>query len=54
MAANPIDVTSREKLSEWLCKRHNTVNAKLGKKQFDCSKVFERWMSGPPNGKCDQ
>ncbi|KAI8380121.1 ERV/ALR sulfhydryl oxidase domain-containing protein [Blakeslea trispora] len=53
MGENPIDVTSRESLSQWLCKRHNKVNEKLGKKQFDCSKVFERWLTGPPNGKCD-
>ncbi|RCI04292.1 hypothetical protein CU098_011941 [Rhizopus stolonifer] len=53
MSANPIDVTSRDALSEWLCRRHNKVNEKLGKKQFDCSKVFERWLTGPPNGKCD-
>lgn len=51
---NPIDVTSRETLSEWLCRRHNKVNEKLGKKQFDCSKVFERWLTGPPNGDCDK
>ncbi|CEP09206.1 hypothetical protein [Parasitella parasitica] len=36
MAENPIDVTNRETLSEWLCRRHNKVNEKLGKKQFDC------------------
>ncbi|KAI8647249.1 augmenter of liver regeneration [Parasitella parasitica] len=54
MAENPIDLTNRETLSEWLCRRHNKVNEKLGKKQFDCSKVFERWLTGPANGKCDE
>ncbi|KAI8988178.1 FAD-linked sulfhydryl oxidase ALR-like protein [Mycotypha africana] len=54
MAENPIDVTSRDALSEWLCKRHNKINEKLGKKQFDCSKVFERWLTGPADGSCDK
>ncbi|KAG0786825.1 hypothetical protein G6F57_008374 [Rhizopus arrhizus] len=54
MKTDPIDVKNRETLSQWLCRRHNVVNEKLGKKQFDCSKVFERWLNGPPNGKCDQ
>ncbi|KAG2186634.1 hypothetical protein INT44_002858 [Umbelopsis vinacea] len=53
VAANPIQVGSRKKLSQWLCERHNEVNEKLGKPKFDCSKVFERWLEGPPNGKCD-
>ncbi|OBZ87666.1 FAD-linked sulfhydryl oxidase ALR, partial [Choanephora cucurbitarum] len=51
ISENPIDVTNRDSLSQWLCRRHNKVNEKLGKKQFDCSKVFERWLTGPPNGK---
>ncbi|KAI7860568.1 ERV/ALR sulfhydryl oxidase domain-containing protein [Circinella umbellata] len=49
----PAQVGSRKKLSEWLCRRHNEVNAKLGKEQFDCTKVFERWLNGPPDGRCD-
>ncbi|KAG2175663.1 hypothetical protein INT43_001310, partial [Umbelopsis isabellina] len=53
VAANPIQVGSRKKLSQWLCDRHNEVNEKLGKPKFDCTKVFERWLEGPPNGKCD-
>ncbi|CDH53007.1 augmenter of liver regeneration [Lichtheimia corymbifera JMRC:FSU:9682] len=53
MEKAPVQVGSRKKLSEWLCDRHNEVNAKLGKKQFDCSKVFERWLNGPPDGRCD-
>ncbi|KAI8137790.1 ERV/ALR sulfhydryl oxidase domain-containing protein [Fennellomyces sp. T-0311] len=53
IAKEPVQVGSRKKLSEWLCRRHNEVNAKLGKEQFDCTKVFERWLNGPPDGKCD-
>ncbi|CAO3587970.1 unnamed protein product [Absidia cylindrospora] len=54
MAIEPVQVESREKLSQWLCRRHNEVNVKLNKPVFDCSKVFEQWLNGPPNGKCDQ
>jgi FAD-linked sulfhydryl oxidase len=53
MEAEPVDVTNRDTLSQWLCRRHNEVNVKLGKKPFDCTKVFERWLSGPPDGRCD-
>lgn len=53
LAANPPDVSSGQKLSEWLCQRHNTVNKKLGKSIFDCAKVQERWKDGPADGRCD-
>lgn len=54
MAKEPVQVDSKEKLSQWLCRRHNEVNVKLNKPVFDCTKVFERWLNGPPGGKCDQ
>ena len=47
------DVTSRNSLSEWLCKQHNIVNEKLGKPIFDCTKVFQRWKDGWEDGSCD-
>ncbi|KAF7729523.1 hypothetical protein EC973_004197 [Apophysomyces ossiformis] len=53
VAKDPINADSRDTLSQWLCRRHNEVNAKLNKPQFDCSKVFERWLNGPPDGRCD-
>ncbi|KAI8970129.1 ERV/ALR sulfhydryl oxidase domain-containing protein [Mycotypha africana] len=46
MEEEPIRVGSRRKLSDWLCRQHNKVNAKLGKPMFDCSKVFDRWLQG--------
>lgn len=49
---HPPDVSSRAALSRWLCERHNTVNVKLGKERFDCSKVMERWKDGPSDGRC--
>jgi mitochondrial FAD-linked sulfhydryl oxidase len=50
---SPPDVSSRTKLSLWLCQRHNEVNEKLGKAIFDCAKVDERWKDGPADGRCD-
>jgi FAD-linked sulfhydryl oxidase len=50
---HPPDVGSRERLSRWLCERHNEVNERLGKNTFDCAKTDERWKDGPPNGSCD-
>ena len=53
MSIDPPMVDSRKKFSLWMCNLHNKVNYKLGKPAFDCSKVDERWLTGPPNGKCD-
>ncbi|TFK26235.1 hypothetical protein FA15DRAFT_588863 [Coprinopsis marcescibilis] len=53
IAHSPPDVSSREKLSLWLCQRHNEVNEKLGKEMFDCAQVDERWKDGPADGRCD-
>jgi mitochondrial FAD-linked sulfhydryl oxidase len=40
---HPPAVGSRHDLEQWMCNRHNHVNAKLGKETFDCAKVHERW-----------
>ncbi|RUP49274.1 FAD-linked sulfhydryl oxidase ALR [Jimgerdemannia flammicorona] len=50
---NPPAVQSRERLGRWLCERHNEVNRKLGKDEFDCARVLERWRDGPKDGSCD-
>ena len=47
MKESPPIVTSATELSKWLCKIHNEVNEMLGKPQFDCSRVFERYRDGP-------
>eukprot|EP00732_Lithocolla_globosa_P007427 Lithocolla_globosa_v1_NODE_9475_length_703_cov_3.158951.p1 type:complete len:151 gc:universal NODE_9475_length_703_cov_3.158951:670-218(-) len=47
------DTSSRTALSLWLCQTHNEVNELLGKKQFDCNKLEERWKTGPRDGSCD-
>jgi FAD-linked sulfhydryl oxidase len=53
MKAVEPDVSGRAGLSRWLCERHNEVNQKLGKDDFSCDKVDERWKDGPPDGRCD-
>lgn len=52
MVKRPPQVDTRYGLSQWLCKTHNEVNAMLGKEEFDCSKVDERWRDGPKDGRC--
>ncbi|KAI8393612.1 sulfhydryl oxidase [Radiomyces spectabilis] len=47
MEKEPVRVGSRKKLSEWLCRRHNEVNEKLGKPAFDCTQVFKKWVENP-------
>mmetsp|Transcript_10878 Transcript_10878/g.16789 ORF Transcript_10878/g.16789 Transcript_10878/m.16789 type:complete len:175 (+) Transcript_10878:107-631(+) len=41
----PVEVSSRQKLSVWLCEQHNLVNEKLGKPVFKCDmkNLDERW-----------
>lgn len=55
--ANPPQpaVESATKLNEWLCRRHNEVNKKLGKPEFQCDwkNIMRRWKDGPEDGSCD-
>lgn len=55
MQTHPPDraVDSRDKLERWLCEVHNEVNDRLGKEQFDCDRVGERWRDGWSDGRCD-
>jgi len=50
---NPPQVSNSKEFSEWMCRLHNRVNVKLGKPEFDCSKVFLRWKYGWEDGSCD-
>ncbi|OWA52359.1 putative FAD-linked sulfhydryl oxidase ALR [Hypsibius exemplaris] len=54
LKTNQPDTTSRSNLSQWMCRIHNSVNAKLGKPLFDCAKVDERWRTGWQDGSCDE
>lgn len=49
---NPPRVKSQCEFSQWMCRLHNCVNAKLGKEQFDCRLVDERWRDGWKDGSC--
>lgn len=48
----PPKLDSRKTLALWFCQMHNKVNKKLNKPQFDCSRVDERWRTGPKDGSC--
>ncbi|EGI63891.1 FAD-linked sulfhydryl oxidase ALR [Acromyrmex echinatior] len=50
---SPPQTGSQEKLSQWLCRIHNEVNKKLGKPEFDCKLVNQRWRDGWLDGSCD-
>jgi hypothetical protein len=44
---HPIQAQSREKLSVWMCERHNEVNEKLGKPIVPCDRIWEKWGASP-------
>lgn len=50
---HPPQVQNSKQFSEWMCRLHNRVNVKLGKPEFDCTKVFLRWRYGWEDGSCD-
>ncbi|XP_041063051.1 FAD-linked sulfhydryl oxidase ALR [Carcharodon carcharias] len=49
----PPDTSNRYKFSLWMCLLHNDINKRVGKPEFDCSKVDERWRDGWKDGSCD-
>ncbi|XP_069557544.1 FAD-linked sulfhydryl oxidase ALR isoform X1 [Brachyistius frenatus] len=53
LKTNQPNTSSRHALSQWLCHLHNDVNVRLGKPEFDCSRVDERWKDGWKDGSCD-
>jgi len=53
LKSNQPDTSNRHNLSQWLCRLHNGVNIRLGKPEFDCSRVDERWRDGWKDGSCD-
>lgn len=44
---------SQEEFGQWMCRAHNAVNVKLGKKEFDCNLWKQRWRDGWKDGRCD-
>ncbi|XP_077475209.1 FAD-linked sulfhydryl oxidase ALR [Stigmatopora argus] len=53
LKTNQPDTRSRHALSQWFCRLHNNINVRLGKPEFDCSRVDERWKDGWKDGSCD-
>ncbi|KAK7168027.1 hypothetical protein R3I94_002167 [Phoxinus phoxinus] len=53
LKTNQPDTNSRHNLSQWLCRLHNDINIRIGKPEFDCSRVDERWRDGWKDGSCD-
>ncbi|XP_006798085.1 FAD-linked sulfhydryl oxidase ALR isoform X2 [Neolamprologus brichardi] len=53
LKTNQPDTSSRHALSQWFCRLHNDINVRLGKPEFDCSRVDERWRDGWKDGSCD-
>ncbi|GAA6015559.1 hypothetical protein JCM11491_007156 [Sporobolomyces phaffii] len=46
-------VKSRSEVERWMCRAHNEVNARLGKPEFECDNVGQRWRDGWQDGHCD-
>jgi len=53
LKVDPPKVSSQDDFSQWLCRLHNKVNLKLGKPEFDCKLVNQRWRDGWLDGSCD-
>ncbi|RAK96155.1 flavin-linked sulfhydryl oxidase [Aspergillus ibericus CBS 121593] len=51
--ANEPRLKGRQEFGDWMCRAHNEVNRKLGKKEFDCRLWEERWRTGWKDGRCD-
>ena len=49
----PPVVDTGKNFAQWLCRQHNQVNRKLGKPEFNCNLIYERWRDGPKDGSCD-
>jgi FAD-linked sulfhydryl oxidase len=43
LTTSPPALENQREFSQWMCKAHNDVNKKLGKPEFDCSLVDQRW-----------
>ncbi|KAM0786590.1 hypothetical protein ACM66B_002045 [Microbotryomycetes sp. NB124-2] len=43
----------RTALEQWMCRVHNDVNQRLGKDDFNCDNVAQRWRDGWSDGHCD-
>ena len=46
MKKYPVVADTKAVLVDWLCRAHNSVNARLGKPEFDCKLHSIRWKRG--------
>jgi len=46
LAEFPPQTKTRAVFMQWTCEAHNIVNQRLGKEQFDCATVSDRWKCG--------
>ncbi|EPZ36898.1 Erv1/Alr domain-containing protein [Rozella allomycis CSF55] len=46
LGKEPPKVESGVEFQKWLCGLHNKVNLRLGKAEFDCERLNERWDCG--------
>lgn len=51
MSGNQPKLGGRDEFGDWMCRAHNAVNRKLGKKEFDCRFWEERWREAK-DGRC--
>lgn len=49
----PPSVKTGKEFANWMCKLHNKVNVKLGKAEFDCGLIYQRWRDGYSDKSCD-
>ncbi|EHY66529.1 hypothetical protein NEAUS03_0953 [Nematocida ausubeli] len=42
----PPKVSGRAEFGGWACQAHNIVNKRLGKQEFDCTRLDDRWDCG--------
>ncbi|KAF2347294.1 ERV/ALR sulfhydryl oxidase domain [Trinorchestia longiramus] len=52
LTKHPPNVSTGHALSQFFCEAHNEVNRKLGKNEFNCKFVDERWKVGWSDGSC--
>ncbi|KAI9216827.1 FAD dependent sulfhydryl oxidase [Blastocladiella britannica] len=52
LVKRPPATESRDAISQWMCVMHNDVNRRLGKPEFDCSRVLERWKESMDRARC--
>jgi len=46
VGAFPPKVSSNGDFATWMCQAHNLVNSRLGKPEFDCTRLDSRWDCG--------